>query len=125
VEPDMNLEDTLRKEAREHADQVLAAMAMARDPELAALMAQIAEDRARAVALVLDHISKRGRAYSRELRDLPTMETPLHRIALLLRELEIEGVLVSELVAPPHEGRRGGGMQRRYYRLAKTAESRS
>ena len=67
---------------------------------------------------VTDVILDIGASYSGELRRLVPSELSFAVQTSILNQMEREGALVSHLVNPPHDGRRGGGIQRRYYRLA-------
>lgn len=64
--------------------------------------------------VILDDIARNGRTYSGAIQKfLPGVK--IKQIRALLQNMEKEGLLRSEVVNPPHDGQRGGGMQRRYY----------
>lgn len=65
---------------------------------------------------ILEYIDKFGEAYSRELKLWVPLDLSTRKISKLLRAMEAEELLVGETRNPPFDGRRGGGMQRRYYR---------
>lgn len=67
--------------------------------------------------LIRDYIARHGEAYSQELKKRVPLDLSLAHIWKILRDMEVDRILVSETRNPPFDDCPNVGSQRKYYRL--------
>jgi hypothetical protein len=68
------------------------------------------------IAKIIDYIDNNGKGYSREFIERGGVKLALWRVQKILKRLENEGEVISEIEQPPFNDSPKGRMQRRYYR---------